>query len=98
MNNQNLLIDYVAKAEYNDLLKPFLADIVILNKYHPHIVAHLVENATDKETLCKYIKELALDTRGHTRKGFHPNIMYFLLTLYINYRPTPCQVGIEFTS
>ena len=93
MNNHNLSIDYIAEAEYNDLLKPFLADIVNLNKLHPHIVAHLVRNADSKETLCKYLKELVLDTRGHTRGGFHPNVMYFLLTLYTNYRPTPCMVS-----
>lgn len=96
MNNHNLLLEYLDKVRYNNLLKDHFVDLEAISLIHPHILLGVVDSATSKESLTKYLESLILDTRDHTRSGFHPVVMYALMSLYTLHRPTPALHSHEY--
>lgn len=98
MSNRNLSLDYLSEIKYNNLLRDHYIDLAALNEQFPHIVVGIVTSATTKESLTRYLETIILDTRGNTRKGFPPTVMYTLLTLFILNRPTPAIYSHEYFS
>lgn len=89
MNSQDLLVDSLRKLEYNEYTKPFYCDLVELSKRHPKVVIILAHNCGTPAKICETIQSFLFDTNEDTKETFHPHSAYLLISMFVNYRPTP---------